>query len=162
MGNRTSSIKDVFNPFWRLINSNEIVLRFVHNFLFQEHWITRVLAIGLDYILLFFAVALTKDLVCPSLHFSFADYMFVIGFLSFFYFVVTESLYGYSLGKRLFELKVMAVNGDEPSFLDIVIRNISKTFFVLLILDVLSGYFAAKNLKQRYGDAIAHTTVEKW
>ena len=84
MGNRTSSIKDVFNPFWQLINSNEIVLRFVHNFLFQEHWITRVLAIGLDYIVLFFAVALTKDLVCPSLHFSFADYMFVIGFLPFF------------------------------------------------------------------------------
>ena len=56
----------------------------------------------------------------------------------------------------------MAVNGYEPSFLDIVIRNISKTFFVLLILDVLSGYFAAKNLEQRYGDAIAHTTVEKW
>jgi hypothetical protein len=37
IGKRTSSIKELLNPVWQLINPNEIVLRFVHNFHFKSN-----------------------------------------------------------------------------------------------------------------------------
>jgi len=160
---RASSIKDIVNLIRQVITSDIIFLtKVVHNFSFQEHWITRFLAIGLDYILLVFVTGLAKDLVFPTWHFSFIDYMFMTGLMSFFYFTLTESFFGYTLGKRLFALKVVTVNGDKPSFKNIFIRNISKIFFVFLILDLIGSYFTANNLHQLYIDKIAHTTVEKW
>lgn len=159
---RASSVKDIVNPVWQLITSNEIVLKVVHNFPFQEHWITRLLAFCLDYILLFVVTGLVKDLVYPAWHFSSIDYVLVAGLMLFLYFIVAESFFGYTLGKRLFDLKVMTVNGDKPSFKNVVIRNISKIFFIFLILDAICSYFTANSLHQRYVDKIAHTTVKKW
>jgi uncharacterized RDD family membrane protein YckC len=90
------------------------------------------------------------------------DYFLMMGVISFLYFVITESIFGYTLGKRIFDLKVVTVNGNKPSFKNVFIRNISKIVFVFLILDVIGSCFTAKNLHQRYIDKIAHTTVEKW
>jgi len=86
----------------------------------------------------------------------------MMGGIAFLYFVTTESIFGYTLGKRIFDLKVVTVNGNKPSFKKVFIRNISKIVFVFLILDVIGSYFTANNLHQRYIDKIAHTTVEKW
>ena len=88
--------------------------------------------------------------------------MFMTGLMSFFYFTVTESFFGYTLGKRLFVLKVVTVNGDKPSFKSIAIRNVSKIFFVFLILDLIGIYFTPNRLHQRYIEKIAHTKVEKF
>ena len=160
---RASSIKDIINPIRQVISSDNIFLtKVVHNFPFQEHWITRFLAIGLDYILLILVTGITKDLVFPTWHFSFIDYMFMTGLMSFFYFTVTESFFGYTLGKRLFVLKVVTVNGDKPSFKSIAIRNVSKIFFVFLILDLIGIYFTPNRLHQRYIEKITHTKVEKF
>ena len=160
---RANSIRDLVNPIRQLINSNKIVLkRAVHSFFLQEHWITRFLAIGLDYVVLIFVTGLVKDLVFADWSFLLIDYFLIMGGISFLYFIITESIFGYTLGKRIFDLKVVTVNGNKPSFKKIFIRNISKIVFVFLILDVIGSYFTAKNLHQRYFDKIAHTTVEKW
>jgi uncharacterized RDD family membrane protein YckC len=160
MGKRARSIRHVLNPVWQLITSNETVLRVVHRFPFQEHWITRFLAFGLDYFLLFVVTAIAKDLVTPAWAFSTIDYVLAAGLISFLYFIIAESFFGYTLGKRLFDLKVVTVNGDKPSLKNVVIRNISKIFFIFLILDVVASYFTGSNLHQRYVDKIAHTTVK--
>ena len=152
---RADSISDLVNPIRQVFNSN------IHNFAFQEHWITRFLAIGLDYIILVFVTGLVKDLVFTDWSFSLIDYFLMMGAISFLYFVITESILGYTIGKRIFDLKVVTVNGNKPSFKKVFIRNISKIVFVFLILDVIGSYFTAKNLHQRYIDKIAHTTVEK-
>jgi len=160
---RADSIRNLVNPIRQVFNSNKIVLKKVlHNFSFQEHWITRFLAIGLDYVVLTFVTGLVKDLVFIDWSFSLIDYFLMMGVISFLYFVITESIFGYTLGKRIFDLKVVTVNGNKPSFKKVFIRNISKIVFVFLILDVIGSYFTAKNLHQRYIDKIAHTTVEKW
>lgn len=154
---REDSIRDLINPIRRLISSNK---RVVYNFSFQ-HWVTRFLAIGLDYVLLFFVTGLVKDLVFANWNFSVIDFFLVMGMISFLYFVITETVFGYTLGKKIFDLKVVTVNGNKPSFKKVLIRNISKIVFVFLILDVVGSYFTAKNLHQRYVDKIAHTMVEK-
>jgi len=160
---RADSIRDRVNPVRQLVNSNKIVLKkVVHNFSFQEHWITRFLAVGLDYIILFFVTGIVKDLVFTNWNISMIDYFLMMGALAFLYFVISESIFGYTLGKRIFDLKVVTVNGDKPSFRNVFIRNISKIVFVFLILDVIGSWFTATNFHQRYIDKIAHTTVEKW
>jgi uncharacterized RDD family membrane protein YckC len=160
---RTDSIRDRVNPIRQLVNSNKIVLKnVVHNYSFQEHWITRFLAVGLDYIILLFATGIVKDLVFADWSFSLINFLLMMGALAFLYFVITETIFGYTLGKRIFDLKVVTENGDKPSFRNVFIRNISKIVFVFLILDVIGSWFTAENLHQRYIDKIAHTTVEKW
>ena len=160
---RADSIRDRINPVRQLINSNKIVLKkVVHNFSFPEHWVTRFLAVGLDYFILFFVTGFVKDLVFTSWNISVIDYFLMMGAIAFLYFVIAESAFGYTLGKRMFDLKVVTVNGNKPSFKNVFIRNISKIGFVFLILDVVGSYFTATNLHQRYADKIAHTTVEKW
>jgi uncharacterized RDD family membrane protein YckC len=154
---RADSIRDLVNPIRQLISSNKKV---VHNFSFQ-HWITRFLAIGLDYVILFFVTGLVKDLFFTNWNFSVIDFFLIMGMISFLYFVITESIFGYTIGKRIFDLRVVTVNGNKPGFKKVFIRNISKIVFVFLILDVIGSYFTAKNLHQRYVDKIAHTTVEK-
>jgi uncharacterized RDD family membrane protein YckC len=160
---RANSIRDLVNPIRQLINSNKIVLkRVAHNFFFPENWITRFLAIVLDYFILILVTGLVKDLVFTDWSFSLIDFFLMMGGIAFLYFVISESIFGYTLGKRIFDLKVVTVNGNKPSFKKVFIRNISKIVFVFLILDVIGSYFTAKNLHQRYFDKIAHTTVEKW
>jgi uncharacterized RDD family membrane protein YckC len=157
------SIRDRVNPVRQLINSNKIVLKkVVHNFSFPEHWVTRFLAAGLDYFALFFVTVLVKDFVFADWSFSLINFFLMMGAISFLYFVIAESVFGYTLGKRIFDLKVVTENGSKPSFKNVFIRNISKIVFVFLILDVIGSYFTKTNLRQRYIDKIAHTTVEEW
>jgi len=159
---RTDSIRDWINPVRELINSNKIFLKkVVHNFYFPEHWVTRFLAVGVDYILLFFVTGLVKDLVFADWSFSLISFFLVMGAIALLYFVIAESVFGYTIGKRVFDLKVVTVNGNKPDFKNVFIRNISKIIFVFLVLDLVGSYFTATNLHQRYADKIAHTTVEK-
>lgn len=158
---RASSIRDIVNSVRHVISSNKRVLtKVVHNFPLQEHWITRILASGFDYILMFFVTGFAKDLLFPNLSFSLINYILMMGAMSVVYSIITESIFGYTLGKRLFDLKVVKVNGDKPSFKEVFVRNSSKIFFIFLILDIIGSSFIANNLHQRYLDKIAHTTVE--
>jgi uncharacterized RDD family membrane protein YckC len=90
-----------------------------------------------------------KDLVFVNWNFSVIDFFLLMGMIAFLYFLITESVFGYTLGKRIFDLKVVTVNGNNPSLKQVLIRNISKIVFVFLILDVVGSYFTAKTLNQR-------------
>ena len=61
--------------------------------------------------------------------------------------------------KGIVGLKVVAVDGGRPSLEGVFIRNISKIYWVVLILDVIGGFFTAKDPHQKYSDRIAYTTV---
>jgi hypothetical protein len=51
------------------------------------------------------------------------------------------------------------VGGGRPSLESAFIRNISKVYWVLLILDVVGGFFTVGDPRQKYSDRIARTTV---
>jgi uncharacterized RDD family membrane protein YckC len=82
-----------------------------------------------------------------------------MGLIYVLYFTVTESSYGYTLGKALIGLKVVAADGERPNLEGAFIRNISKIFWVFLILGVAGRFFLVRGPHQKFSDRIAGTTV---
>lgn len=125
----------------------------------QQHWVKRVIAILIDSIIVGIATAILGLLTDVSGIFNWLALPFVMGLIYVLYFTITESIYGYTMGKRMVNLKVMKTNGKKPSLESAFIRNISKIHFLLLLLDTLGGFFTSKDTHQRYVDQIANTTV---
>jgi uncharacterized RDD family membrane protein YckC len=80
--------------------------------------------------------------------------------LFFIYLIISEALTGQTLGKKLFHLQVMMVDGRECTVMGAVLRNLFR------ILDlILGGYLLAMLVmtispkRQRIGDLIAKTVV---
>ena len=77
-----------------------------------------------------------------------------------FYHVVMESLAnGQSLGKKLMNIKVITLEGGQPSLSQYIIRWLFRTFDVVFLM--LPGFFAIilSSRSQRFGDMIAGTIV---
>lgn len=125
----------------------------------QQHWVKRVIAILIDSIIVGIATGILGLLTDASGIFNWLALPFVMGLLYVFYFTITESFYGYTMGKRLVNLKVMNADGKKPSLGNAFIRNVSKIHFLVLLLDTLGGFFTSKDTHQRYIDQIANTTV---
>lgn len=137
----------------------------------QEHWIRRIIAIVIDSIIVGIgAWILTAILFLPfliplnwpfiwSAPRSWLQFPFVMGPIYILYFTLAETGYGYTIGKMIMGLRVVTV-GDGVLTLDkAFIRNISKIFWVLLILDVIGGIATRGDPRQKYSDRIAGTTV---
>jgi uncharacterized RDD family membrane protein YckC len=125
----------------------------------QQHWVKRGIAILIDSIIVGIATAILGFLTDVSGIFNWLALPFVMGLLYVLYFTITESIYGYTMGKRLVNLKVMKANGEKPTLDSAFVRNISKIHFLVLLLDTLGGFFTSKDTHQRYVDQIANTTV---
>jgi uncharacterized RDD family membrane protein YckC len=125
----------------------------------QQHWIKRVIAILIDSIIVGMVTAVLSLTIEVSGIFNWLALPFVMGLIYVLYFTITESIYGYTVGKRLVKLKVRRVNGKKPSLESSFLRNISKIHFLVLLLDTLGGFFTSKDSHQRYIDQIANTTV---
>ncbi len=132
----------------------------------QQHWIQRIIAIVIDSIIvgiattiLLVAVFFPLFLANPIGFFNWMSFPFAMGLIYVLYFTIAESSYGYTIGKTIVGLKVMAVDGGRPSLESAFIRNISKIYWIFLILDVIGGFFTATDPHQKYSDRIAHTTI---
>lgn len=84
------------------------------------------------------------------------------GFFIFLYFILTEAIYGKTIGKKLFKIKVMMVDGRRCTPLAALLRNLGRLLDLILgsyILGIILIIFTSK--KQRIGDLIAKTVVVK-
>ena len=132
------------------------------------HWIYRLIAYVIDSIIVgipaaiiyFFVVitAFTNPFVA-----AWGSYFvlpFLLGILQLFYFMILDSAWGGTVGKRVMGLQVQTVNGSKVPFDKSFIRNISKIYGLFLFLDWLVAVVTAGNDKrQKYTDRIAGTTV---
>lgn len=125
----------------------------------QQHWVKRIIAIVIDSIIVGIATAIMGLLINVAGIFNWLNFPFVMGLVYVLYFTITESSYGYTIGKRLVNLKVVSTGGQKPSLKNAFIRNISKIHFIFLLLDAIGGFFTSKDHHQKYIDQIAHTTV---
>jgi uncharacterized RDD family membrane protein YckC len=125
----------------------------------QQHWVKRAIAILIDSIIVGIATAILGVLTDMARIFNWLALPFVMGLMYVLYFTVTESIYGYTIGKKIVNLKVMKANGKKPGLQSAFLRNISKIHFLILLLDTLGGFFTSKDNHQRYVDQIANTTV---
>ena len=140
--------------------------RIGHDNLLQQHWIKRIIAIVIDSIIVGIATTIVMValffplfLANPFGFFNWLSFPFAMGLIYVLYFTITESIYGYTIGKGILNLKVVAADGGRPSFESAFIRNISKIYWVLLLLDVVVGLAIQKDYRQKFSDSYAGTMV---
>ena len=90
---------------------------------------------------------------------GFIFFSLIWGILAVLYFTIFDVSWGGTIGKRVLGLQVQMLNGGKVPFDKAIIRNISKIFWPLLILDWLVGIVTPGDKRQKYTDRIAGTTV---
>ena len=133
----------------------------------QNYWIRRLVALIIDSIILSIAgVILGTILSIPSIVLGgsnwtsfFSAFPVVVGLFSILYFPATEVYNGASIGKSVLGLKVTTLDGARPNWGQAFIRNISKIYWVLLLLDVVVGLAIQTDYRQKFSDRYAGTVV---
>jgi uncharacterized RDD family membrane protein YckC len=135
----------------------------------QNYWLRRIAAIVVDVIIVtVILVVVAVAIAIPSFAISggagmgafFAGtFSVVAGVILFLYFILAEVTRGATVGKSAFNLKVVGPSGGNPTVVQSLIRNISKIYWVLLLLDVIVGLATSKDYTQKYSDRLAGTRV---
>ena len=135
----------------------------------QIYWVRRVIAFVIDALIVYFAVGLLVILAAASFLVLSGPGVFVailVGVFSFLagvilvlYFAAFEVLAGASIGKRVMGLKVVAPGGRAPNAVEALVRNVSKLYWLLLVLDVIVGLAVSKSYTQKYTDKLMNTSV---
>src|SRR6266704_926897 len=130
-----------------------------HNPALQEHWIRRFFAALIDAIV----VAVIYLLFALPLGFvSLAWYVapFLYGIVWLLYSMLLETVLGATIGKRLLRLRVVAIDGN-LDIMHCLVRNISKIYWLLFLVDLGAGGVTQGDPRQRLFDRIARTTVTR-
>ena len=125
----------------------------------QEHWLRRLVAFIIDAIIVAIIVWILTFFIIIRGFAWFFGWSFISGVFLLLYSSILEALRGATLGKELLKLRAMNRQGN----MDIgkaLMRNISKIFWLILLLDVLIAFFTEGEPKQRFMDRIANTTVD--
>ena len=129
----------------------------------QNHWIRRFIAMVIDAIItgivgwiLSLVIFLPFLIIGTPWGFTFA---FIWGIIWFIYASFAESSLGGTIGKQVVNLKVRTVDNRIPTMDLALIRNISKIFWPLYLLDVIVGLATPGEPTQKYTDRIAGTIV---
>ena len=134
----------------------------------QEYWVERLVAIVIDYVIVYIVLGIITLLVSiPALLTGglgffgavFGGLAFLWGLVFVLYNALMEVSSGASIGKKIFHLKVTSKAGANPTFAESFVRNISKIYWLLLLLDVVVGLAITKDYHQKYTDHIMGTTV---
>ena len=139
----------------------------------QEYWVKRLIAYAIDAAVVYLVIGLaTAAVALPSFFAS----IFVPGYSSpsfpfgaFFgpladlflvlYFTLAEVTYGVTIGKRVMGLKVVAEGGVRPTLGAAFLRNVSKIYWVLLLLDVVLGLALDMGYTRKLSDKFLGTSV---
>jgi uncharacterized RDD family membrane protein YckC len=134
----------------------------------QEYWLWRLVAYVVDAIIVYAVLAILTVLIALPALFTggaavfgalFGGLAFVWGIIFVLYFSVMESTSGASIGKRFFRLKVVSRTNSNPTFAEAFVRNISKIYPLLLLLDVIIGLAISKGYQEKYSDHFMGTKV---
>jgi len=126
-----------------------------------QGFIVRGLANIIDQILIIVPFVSVASLTKTGSTYS-ETYMTVGGVLFFVYLIVAEAVWGQTLGKKLFGIKVMMQDGGKCTVLGAILRNVFR-----LVDVIFGGYLLAiivmtiTSRRQRVGDLIAKTVVIK-
>lgn len=137
----------------------------------QEYWVERIVAFVIDAAIVYLAVGVLA--FAYALPFFFVSgiaavgamiagvFSFVVGVVLVLYFSLFENWAGTSVGKRAIGLVVRSKSGKNPSLVEAFTRNVSKVYWILLLLDVIIGLATSKEYTQKFSDRFAGTSVVK-
>jgi uncharacterized RDD family membrane protein YckC len=134
------------------------------------HWLLRLVAYIIDSIIIAIPAYIIYFFVLLSVVFTGSDFFFaygawlvfplIIGLIQIIYFIILDVYWGATIGKRVLGLQVQMENGGKITLDKSFIRNISKIYWLFLILDWLIGVATAgPDRRQKWTDRIAGTTV---
>ena len=128
----------------------------------DNFWGRRFIALLVDIVILtlfMYVVSAIVFLLFAQLGiFSALNYWIIVGaIIIIVYFTFMEGMTSSTLGKKLFKLKVKAVNGN-MSYIKALIRNLSKIYYFPLIVDVILGFIFGDS-NDRILDKISGTYV---
>lgn len=137
----------------------------------QDHWIRRLLAFIIDSVIVGACTLIITGIIAipfvlfametglPWYVFNPLSFPFFAGILSVLYFTLLESYYGWTFGKRIMKLKTTRLDGQNPPLDLAFIRNVSKVYWILVLIDTVIGLAAPGDPQQKITDRIAGTTV---
>ena len=113
------------------------------------HWVVRLVAFIIDGVLLAIVAAIIGGILALATIFGggfgfffgglgFIAFSFIWGVLSFLYFMLLDTYWGATIGKRILGLQVQTLNGSRIPLDKSFIRNISKIFWLFLLLRLVS------------------------
>ena len=128
----------------------------------ENFWGRRLIALIVDIIILtlfmWILSAVVFMITASAGVFSFLTYWIFFGAVIIIaYFTFFEGKTSKTLGKRMFNLKVVAENGN-MNYKKAFIRNLSKILYLPLILDLILGFIFVKS-NDRFLDRISGTYV---
>ena len=144
----------------------------------QNHWAKRLIAILIDWAIV--AVVLIVIAALAALPFLFSLSTGTVstfpgwwgawwavwsagigGVILFLYFFLAEGLYARTIGKEIMGLRIARIDGKPMDFRSSLIRNISKIYWLLLLIDVLVGLGTHGEMSQKWTDRYEGTKVEE-
>ena len=137
----------------------------------QDHWIRRLVAFIIDSVIVgaftliiaaiiwipFILMAVATGL--PWYLFNPFSFPFFAGVLSVLYFTLLETHYGSTFGKKIMNLKTTKLDGQKPPLDLAFIRNASKIYWILVLIDTAIGLATPGDPHQKVTDRIAGTIV---
>jgi len=124
----------------------------------QEFWLRRLIAVVIDYALVFFPIYVISSVLWMSPIWGFIP-GFVTGAIVILYTATFESELGYTVGKRVMALEVVPLDGRPIDFPRAAVRNVSKVHPVFLLIDVLLGLFMEDKPNMRFLDTTVRCEV---
>ncbi|HEV8595068.1 MAG TPA: RDD family protein [Thermoplasmata archaeon] len=131
----------------------------------QDHWVKRVLAYIIDWIILVIISILLTLVLAPTVWFGggvgsifFGAGLFLYALIAILYWVIQEGFMGGTVGKKIMGLRVVGTHGP-VDIVKAVIRNVSKIHGILLLLDWIAGLATEGDPRQKFTDRFAGTTV---
>ena len=138
----------------------------------QEYWLKRLIAIIIDSVIIaiivgIIFVAVAAMIALPGYFVGgfapfavlFGGFTVVVGILLILYFPLAEATRGATIGKSAMKLKVVGKSGGNPDFVEAFVRNVSKIYWLLLLLDVIVGLATQKGYQQKFSDHLMGTSV---
>ena len=127
----------------------------------QDHWIKRIIAFVIDWIILVVIAAILAILIFPfsgvgTIFFGVGILLYAV--IAILYWLFQEGFMGGTIGKKAMGLRVVGTTGQ----MDIVkatIRNVTKIHGLLLLLDWIVGLATEGDPRQKFTDRFAGTTV---
>ena len=143
----------------------------------QNHWARRFIAILIDWAIISVALVIIAAVASVSLLLGFPTGTAALpiwwaswwgvwwaglgGVILFLYFFLAEGLYARTIGKEIMGLRVTRIDGKPVDFRSSLIRNISKIYWVLLLIDVAVGLGTHGETSQKWTDRYVGTKVEE-
>jgi len=104
-----------------------------------------------------FVGLVAASVALPSL--ALALRLLAVAFPFLLYFVILEHCYQATLGKMLFGLKVVTLDGSRPDVLAHVVRGMSRVPEALMLMIPYLVVIPFSQRKQRFGDVVTETLV---